>query len=335
MENYLVDVPVKINIWTRPECQRRQMEIIKKARPSMLFIQSDGGRNEIEWNLIKQNREFVDSSIDWNCTVYRLYEDVNNGLYAMSRKTTNLIWSKVDRCIFLEDDDIPSTTFFSFCKELLDRYENDLRIAGISGTNYLEIYDRPEADYFFSGERCVWGTATWRRTEFEYQKKPYKEKGYTLNAIVDVARSRKKGYEKLILGYSKDDYFGGHIAGGEFNANLLRFSQNQLYIIPKKNMVTNIGFGSDSEHSDELKKLPRKIQKLYNMKAYDLDNIKHPEFVVCDLEYERRVIKITGDRSIITRIIRKLERAVRSIIYGDFKNIMKGLRRTIKPNKET
>lgn len=39
MKPYLVDVPVKINIWIRPECQKRQFEIIKQARPSILFVQ--------------------------------------------------------------------------------------------------------------------------------------------------------------------------------------------------------------------------------------------------------------------------------------------------------
>lgn len=56
MKPYLVDVPVKVNIWTRPECQRKQFEVIKQARPSILFVTSDGGRNEREWQLIYQNR---------------------------------------------------------------------------------------------------------------------------------------------------------------------------------------------------------------------------------------------------------------------------------------
>ena len=60
MKPYLVDVPVKINIWIRPECQRKQFEVIKKARPSVLFVTSDGGRNDQEWELIYQNRKIYD-----------------------------------------------------------------------------------------------------------------------------------------------------------------------------------------------------------------------------------------------------------------------------------
>ena len=108
MKPYLVDVPVKINIWIRPECQKLQWDVIRKARPSILFIQSDGGRNQSEWDAILKNRKMIDESIDWECKVDRLYEDTNLGLYAMGYKRNQLIWSKVDRCIFLEDDQIPS-----------------------------------------------------------------------------------------------------------------------------------------------------------------------------------------------------------------------------------
>lgn len=97
---WLVDVPVKVNIWVRPECQRKQFEVIKQARPSILFIQSDGGRNEQEWKIINEHRKMFDTEIDWDCTVYKLYEETNQGMYTMGRKLHDFVWSKVDRCIF-------------------------------------------------------------------------------------------------------------------------------------------------------------------------------------------------------------------------------------------
>lgn len=50
MKPYLVDVPVKINIWTRPECQRKQFEVIKQARPrKAMNIQSSLS----QWTLLE------------------------------------------------------------------------------------------------------------------------------------------------------------------------------------------------------------------------------------------------------------------------------------------
>ena len=57
MKPYLVDVPVRVNIWIRPKCQRKQFEVLKQARPSIMFLQSDGGRNDKEWEAIHKNRK--------------------------------------------------------------------------------------------------------------------------------------------------------------------------------------------------------------------------------------------------------------------------------------
>ena len=113
MENKSVlNVPVRIKIWCRPECQRKQFDVIKKVKPSILFVISDGGRNEEEWEKIRINRNMIDNEIDWDCTVYKQYWDKNVGLYGASKEMSKLIWEKVDRCILLEDDILPSESFF-------------------------------------------------------------------------------------------------------------------------------------------------------------------------------------------------------------------------------
>ena len=57
MKPWLVNVPVRVNIWIRPECQKRQFEVLKQARPSVMFLISDGGRDKKEWEAIYQNRK--------------------------------------------------------------------------------------------------------------------------------------------------------------------------------------------------------------------------------------------------------------------------------------
>ena len=93
--------------------------------------------------MIKNGKQYTrtekifDEEIDWECTVYKFYEDHNNGLYTMGRKVADFIWETVDRCIFLEDDHIPSISFFRYCAELLEHYKDDLRIECICGMNHL------------------------------------------------------------------------------------------------------------------------------------------------------------------------------------------------------
>ncbi len=305
MKDYLVDVPVRINIWIRPECQRKQFEIIKKARPSILFLISDGGRNEKEWSAIYQNRKIYDEEIDWNCTVYKVYEDKNNGLYTMGVKTRELVWSKVDRCIFLEDDILPSVSFFQYCAELLEKYKDDERISTICGMNHLGTYDAPKSDYFFSRQGSIWGTATWKRVHDMRDGIKYADDPYVLDLLRQRTRHNDTFWKK-IMGYTKDERYDGHIPGGEFYVEFAMYGHNQLQIIPKKNMICNIGCTEDAAHSLSLNRLPKGIRRVFNMETYELDfPLKHAKYVIPDIEYEKKRNRIMAYNHPVISYIRR------------------------------
>lgn len=321
MKPFLVDVPVRVNIWIRPECQKKQFEVIKKARPSILFIQSDGGRNEREWDAIKRNRKLVDEGIDWECTVYRFYEDHNNGLYAMGKKVSDFIWKTVDRCIFLEDDLIPSVTYFEFCRELLERYKDDQRIECICGFNQLGTYDTAGLSYFFSRQGSIWGSATWKRVVEERNNFRYAENPYIMRLLKQRTTHNPIAWKRLNA-YSCHEKYEGHVPGGEFWYEFDMYSQNRLQIVPSKNLISNIGATNNSEHAAELKLLPRGIRKVFNMPIYDMDMpIIHPEYVIPDLEYEKKRNRVMGYNTPIIEKVRKVERLLLLIRYGRIKEI--------------
>ena len=323
MKPFLVDVPVRINIWIRPECQRKQFEILKQARPSILFLISDGGRNEKEWEAIHKNRAIFDTEIDWECTVYKLYEEKNNGLYAMGKKMSALVWEKVDRCIFLEDDVLPSLSFFRYCKELLDRYENDPRVSAICGMNHLGVYEEATSDYFFSRQGSIWGTALWKRTILQRDPEFRYNDPYTLKLLKQRTRHNKPYWKKLNL-YLQQEYVDGHVAGGEFWHDFNMYGHNQVWIVPKKNMICNIGCTEDSVHASELKKMPKGSRQMFNMKTYELDfPLKHNDYVIPDVDYEKRRNRVLGYCYPMVKFYRGVEGAIRHFIYGDFKKIIK------------
>ena len=256
MKPYLVDVPVRVNIWIRPEAQKKQFEIIKQARPSIMFLVSDGGRNEKEWESIYQNRKLIDDGIDWECEVYRFYEKENNGLYGIGKKYINFLWSKVDRCIFLEDDQIPTVSYFRYCAEMLEKYKDDERIEAICGRNQLGVWEKATSDYFFATKGSIWGIATWKRAylhrdpNFEYSKDPY-----TFELLKQQTRKDKSMWRR-IEGYSKNPLYDNHVAGGEFYHDFEVYAQRRLFIVPKCNMINNIGCTENSAHAQNFKVLP-------------------------------------------------------------------------------
>lgn len=323
MKPYLVDIPVRMNIWIRPECQRRQWDVIKQARPSILFIQSDGGRNEKEWDAIRQNRAMVDAELDWDCQVHRFYEDVNNGLYAMGKKVSSFIWSQVDRCLFLEDDQVMSVSFFQFCAELLERYKDDERIECICGVNTLEKSPEVNSDYFFSRQGSIWGTATWRRCVLQDRSFDYKDDEYVMKLLKQRTRRNPTAWKRL-QAYAAGEMYEGHPAGSEFWREHTMYSQNRLQIIPKMNMVSNIGSTDNSEHATSMKKMPRKLRRLFDMPVYEVSfPLRHAKYVIPDVEYEKKRNRLLNHNHPILKLLCDIERIFLSLKYD-------GLKRTIR-----
>ena len=85
----------------------------------------------------------IAENIDWECEVHRNYHEKNMGCDPSTFYSHKWAFSIVDKCIVLEDDLVASESFFPFCKELLDKYENDQRIDRICGTVLPGQYDVP------------------------------------------------------------------------------------------------------------------------------------------------------------------------------------------------
>ena len=291
MDKYLVDVPVRIKIWCRPDCQKAQWDVIRKAKPSILFIQSDGGRNEKEWEAIRQNREMIDGSIDWDCTVYRFYETENLGMYASGQKVSKVIWENVDRCVFLEDDDIPSISFFRYCAELLEKYKDDPRIECICGHNHFGVWQECDSDYFFSRQGSIHGIASWKRTRIERGKFDYYKDKYVMSLLKERTKHNKIAWKRLNA-YGHLDYFEGHVPGGEFWIEFNMYAQNRLQIVPKYNLINNVGLRKDSAHSNGAF-ASKKLKSIFNMKTYELSfPMKHAQYVIPDIKYEKQRNKV-------------------------------------------
>ncbi|WP_300926392.1 hypothetical protein [uncultured Dubosiella sp.] len=334
MKDYLIDVPVKVNIWIRPECQRKQFEIIKQVRPSILFLISDGGRNEQEWNAIKKNRKIFDEEIDWDCKIYKLYEKKNIGMYAISKKRNELIWSTVDKCIFLEDDLLPTKTFFYFCKEMLDRYENDKRINMICGMNHLGIYNKVNSDYFFSKQGSIWGYATWKREYLKFNDFSYYDDPYVLGLLKEKTR-KNKVFRKRLLNYPINYEYEGHIPALEFYIEFSVYAHNQLQIVPKYNLISNIGCDKNATHSDRYDVLPKSVQRIFNMKSYELDRpLIHPKYIIADKDYEKQRNRIMAYNHPIVLIYRKSIQLIKTLKIGDYKRVLKKIKSKIRGKKE-
>ena len=225
----------------------------------------------------------------------------------MGRKTASLIWNTVDRCILLEDDILPSVSFFKYCAELLEKYKDDQRIECICGMNHLGISKDVNSDYFFARQGSIWGIATWKRAYAERYQFDYKNDAYIMKLLKQRTKHNPIAWKRLCA-YAQSKYYEGHVAGSEFWIEFNMYAQNRLQIIPKKNLITNIGCTKDAAHSQPLNQLPRGIRRVFNMEAYELEfPLKHAEYVIPDLDYEKKRNQIMGYNRPVIKLFRKAE----------------------------
>ena len=322
MKPHLIDLPVAINFYARPETLQPVFEQIRNARPSVLFLISDGpkveGGNEAA-NVLKC-RELV-GNIDWDCEVHRLYNEVNKGLFVTYFESMKKVFEYVDYCVFLEDDVVVSQSFFTYEKELLERYKNDSRISFVTAINIHDrgVYEKCPNDYFFCGEGALTAYGLWRRT-FESMNTEFISYAYDVNNAKDLARKLKPGYEKRISTMVSNPNYNGHIPHVEVYKNLTRFFHNQLCIVPRINMVSNIGVCSNATHSaNDIRKLPRVTQRLFEAKRYEfVSELRHPNYVTCDIRYENEVNYILAWNRPLLHFVRKIEALIRHLVFGDF-----------------
>lgn len=307
-----VDVAVLLLFFTRTRVTTFTFEQIRKARPSRLYLYQDGPRNgrQDDVDNIKKCREAVESMIDWECDVHRLYQEKNYGCDPSEYLSQKWMFETETKGIIIEDDDVMSVSFFRFCKELLDKYENDTRINMICGRNQLGTYDANGADYIFCRGGGIWGWATWKRTidswdtQYKFLDDKYsmfilrKKYGKSFNSFIKVCQWHKS---------SGKEYY-------ESIRNSNQMVNDQLNIVPTKNMTCNIGVDIESTHScADPYRICRSNRSALFSEIYEYDfPLKHPQYVIEDCIYQEKYKKyISGSFLVKIFHLRKVE----SIVY--------------------
>ncbi|MBA5794032.1 hypothetical protein H1R17_11900 [Flavobacterium sp. xlx-214] len=323
----ITEVGVALIFFNRPKPLAQVFEALRRIKPKKLFLIQDGARigNEIDALKIEECRKIVEN-VDWECEVHRNYATDN--LSCDHRVFTGISWAFefVDRLIILEDDCIPADSFLPFCADVLEKYKDDERIHMISGMNYFDSFNGTDDSYFFSNVAAGWGWATWKRTwdkiceekNFDYLlsgntadvlNEYIKEHGLKVKGIMDFVSVTRRLREENLK--------SNKVISWEYSIGLIMFLYSSMIITPKYNLITNVGLTDDSTHAvNSLKKLDSQTQKLFFKKRFEIEfPLKHPKYVVRNVEYEKLHRKLVGGNGFV-RFSRRIESIVRQLVYS-------------------
>lgn len=292
-------------VFNRLETTRRVFEAIRQAKPPRLYIAADGPREnrDGEAEKVEAVREYVMAHIDWECEVKTLFRTRNLGCkYAVSEAIT-WFFEQEEQGIILEDDCLPSQSFFWYCETLLEKYKNDDSVYLISGYGRGSEPFIKNADYGFCKYALIWGWASWAKVWEKYDPEMSDWPQFSDTIIHNVSkRSGAKRYweQEFSLTYKHE------IDTWDYQLHYLLLKSGGKSVVPRLNLISNVGFGTDATHTFDVN------SENANRRVYDflfplkLDPDRSSEFSIGDFYDKYEFTK----KSFIVRAINKILRVV-------------------------
>jgi hypothetical protein len=310
MNDQQFSTPIVLIIFNRPDTTARVFHKIAKIKPSKLLVIADGARanKKGEVDLVMETRAII-SHVNWPCQVRTNYSEINLGCKLRVASGLDWVFSLESEAIILEDDCLPSDSFFQFCDEMLDRYRGNKSIGMIGGINFQPSEVRAASDYFFSKYTHIWGWATWADrwagaydVDIKGWPKVKTEKALknTLSSIGEL-----KYWEAIF-----DRVHSNQIDTWDYQWVFANWISNRLNILPSVNLISNIGFGDDATHT-------KGYSELANLPLEDLAfPLRHPDKIKVNVTADKYMDRLCYRRPLYRRLIGKLRRFISTTKFG-------------------
>ena len=296
-------------------------QAIRSAKPPRLYIASDGARQFIEGEekKVQAVRDYIINNIDWDCHIKTLFRPYNLGCKIAVSSAIDWFFENEEQGIILEDDCLPSQSFFWYCDDLLDKYKDNHQIMHIAGMTYKETPSY-KYSYHFARVGGVWGWASWRRA---WERNELEMVSYP-NALEDNV------FDDLFIGESEvRDYYLNvfkHAFGNnhtwDYQWTYSKIINNSINIMPSTNLVKNIGHGVEgATHTTG----PN--SKYCNMQTNEINfPLKHPRFVVIDTQFNYLNFRYISSKSIKQMAYHFASNYLPSMLVKHLKNLKRSFK---------
>ena len=306
----MFDIPVAVIIFNRPQCTERLLAALRPIQPAKLHIIADAPRHThpADAELCAKTRSLLEHGIDWNCQIARDYAPENLGCGRRPATGISRVFNAESMAIILEDDCLPGADFFSFCRELLLRYEHDSRVMMISGNRHFSTSIDIPSSYSFTRYTQTWGWATWRRAwqHFDYDMKNWpalrNQPAFTGNFVVDKdQRHWQRHFDTCHQDQAK------HYWDYQWTWSCL--SQGGLCAVPAGNLVSNIGFDAQATHTFD------PGNDFFNLPAEPLHfPLHHPDAIASHPQIDRSLMDRVFHPTFRVRARRKIRRILGKVL---------------------
>ncbi|HOY41900.1 MAG TPA: hypothetical protein PLX60_08570 [Chitinophagales bacterium] len=293
----MYNTPLLLVVYNRPEYTSKLFDAIKVIKPRFLYIAGDGPKDEKDRILVEQTRA-VFNQIDWDCELKLYYRTHNEGCGLGVSNGISWFFDQVEYGVILEDDCIPTMSFFYYCEELLVKYKDNPDVMMIGGSSWLDASFTYPYDYFFTHIGSIWGWASYKRAWKKYQFSITPE-------MIALAKANKVWSE---FSDKETKKFRLKLLQATFDKTVDTWDIQWAYclsvhkgisILPIKNQITNIGVNGVNYNSET---------RLTNLNTFNIDvkAIRHPTQVVVDEKMDKYYQELESKK-----FLRRIEPAYR------------------------
>ena len=158
------------------------------------------------------------------------------------------MFSIVEEAIILEDDCLPDPTFLPYTSQLLARYRDCGQVGIISGFNPMQSSFPFSYSYYFTKLVLIWGWATWRRTWQNYDETMASWPIVKEDELLKLMWKKRRPMENWTKIFDSM-YSGTGPNAWSYNLVYSSWMRNWLNIIPRRNLIQNIGFDQEATHT--------------------------------------------------------------------------------------
>ncbi len=263
MDSSTNNTPVLLIVFNRPDKVKRLITALAEIKPREVYIAADGPRSHkaADAELCEETRKLV-STLPWECNIHTNFQEKNLGCKIGVSTAISWFFTKVEEGMILEDDCIPTPSFFTYCTENLKRYRGNEKVMHISGSTFIKHNQKthPNDSYYFSQISLIWGWATWRRAweKYDIEMSDISGLSKTLKEKNTFGAQRYRHHWITLFKHLKDARIDTW--DGQWLYTILR--NDGICLTPAHNLIQNIGFDKDATHTTEAVSFAQGVSEL-------------------------------------------------------------------------
>lgn len=241
--------PILLFVYNRPDHAKATIEALEKnelASQSLLYIYSDGAKNDEKDKVAVSNVRKVISNVEGFKKVFVVERDRNIGLGRNIIDGVTTIVNQYGKVIVLEDDIVTSRYFLPYMNTALERYKEDSKVMCVSGyTPPMDVSTIKEETFFMSWPDC-WGWGTWKRAWDKFDRNPEKIVKEADSKLID--RINVDGTAPGMWGQVLDNYKGRKYTWAIF-FHIAICKCEGLTLYSKHSLTSNRGMDGSGDNS--------------------------------------------------------------------------------------